>query len=53
METPVTEAMVSKQSYCKICTNQCGVVIDVAGVVGCVTVLVLARTGADFVIFAA
>jgi anaerobic selenocysteine-containing dehydrogenase len=25
------QAVVSKRSYCKICTNQCGVVIDVAG----------------------
>ena len=27
----VSESAVSKRSYCKICTNQCGVVIDVAG----------------------
>jgi anaerobic selenocysteine-containing dehydrogenase len=27
----VSEPIVSKRSYCKICTNQCGVVIDVAG----------------------
>jgi anaerobic selenocysteine-containing dehydrogenase len=27
----MSELIVSKQSYCKICTNQCGVIIDVAG----------------------
>ena len=27
----MSEPVVSKRSYCKICTNQCGVVIDVAG----------------------
>ena len=27
----MSEQIVSKRSYCKICTNQCGVVIDVAG----------------------
>jgi anaerobic selenocysteine-containing dehydrogenase len=27
----MSEAVISKRSYCKICTNQCGVVIDVAG----------------------
>ena len=26
-----SQPVVSKRSYCKICTNQCGVVIDVAG----------------------
>jgi anaerobic selenocysteine-containing dehydrogenase len=26
-----SQAIVSKRSYCKICTNQCGVVVDVAG----------------------
>jgi anaerobic selenocysteine-containing dehydrogenase len=26
-----SQATVSKRSYCKICTNQCGVVVDVAG----------------------
>ena len=25
------DTSVSKRSYCRICTNQCGVVIDVAG----------------------
>src|ERR1700760_2450016 len=25
------QAVVSKRSYCKICTNQCGVVLDIAG----------------------
>ncbi len=27
----VSQPIVSKRSYCKICTNQCGVVVDVAG----------------------
>jgi anaerobic selenocysteine-containing dehydrogenase len=27
----MSEPVISKRSYCKICTNQCGVVIDVAG----------------------
>jgi anaerobic selenocysteine-containing dehydrogenase len=31
MENPVTEEVVSKQSYCKICTNQCGVIIETRG----------------------
>src|SRR5262249_55889793 len=26
-----SEAVVSKRTYCRICTNQCGVVVDVAG----------------------
>lgn len=31
METVASQPPVSKRSYCRVCTNQCGVFIDVAG----------------------